>query len=444
MQKIQLSDHFSYYRLIKFVLPTIVMMIIGTAYGIVDGFFVSNYVGKNAFAALNLIMPVVMATGSLGFMIGTGGSALVAKTLGEGDTKKANEIFSMLVYLLVIFGILISAVGFIYLPQIAKWIGADDTLIADCVLYGRILLVGNTAFMLQNCFSSFLIVAAKPGIGLILSLAGGVANIALDFLLIRVFPYGLAGAAIATLVGQTICGGIPLIYFLRKNDSFLQLSKPCWDIKLLLKACSNGASEMVTSLSSSVVGILYNLQLIKFSGADGIAAYGVIMYVNFIFLAFFMGFSVGSGPIFSYHYGANHENELKNLFRKSIIITSFCAVAMTILAQLFASPLSKIFVGYDADLLALTVNAFRIYSTSFLLCGFNIFGSSFFTSLNDGFVSAVISFLRTLLLQSAAVLLLPILFGINGIWITLTVAEAITLLITIYFFIAKRKKYHYV
>lgn len=440
---IRLSDHFTYKRLFRFVLPTIVMMIIGSVYSIVDGFFVSNFVSKNAFAAVNLIMPIVMAVGSFGFMIGSGGSALVAKTLGEGDREKANRTFSMLIYALIAFGIFISIVGYIFMPQISKLIGADDTLIDDCIIYGRILLIGNTAFMLQICFQSFLIVAEKPKMGLVLSIAGGVTNIVLDYLFIVVFKWGILGAAIATALGQTISGIVPLIYFMRENDSLLRLTKAKLDKKSLAKSCANGSSEMVTNLSTSFVSILYNFQLMAFAGADGIAAYGVIMYVNFIFIGFFVGFSVGSSPIVSYHYGAENHDELKGLFKKSLVIISIAATIMVVLAQVLALPLSKIFVGYDADLLDMTCNAFRLYSTSFLICGFNIFGSGFFTALNDGVLSAVISFLRTLVIQIAAVMLLPMILGINGIWIALTVAEALTLIVTISLFAANKSKYHY-
>lgn len=440
---IRLSDHFTYKRLFRFVLPTIVMMIIGSVYSIVDGFFVSNFVSKNAFAAVNLIMPIVMAVGSFGFMIGSGGSALVAKTLGEGDREKANRTFSMLIYALIAFGIFISIVGYIFMPQISKLIGADDTLIDDCIIYGRILLIGNTAFMLQICFQSFLIVAEKPKMGLVLSIAGGVTNIVLDYLFIVVFKWGILGAAIATALGQTISGIVPLIYFMRENDSLLRLTKAKLDKKSLAKSCANGSSEMVTNLSTSFVSILYNFQLMAFAGADGIAAYGVIMYVNFIFIGFFVGFSVGSSPIVSYHYGAENHDELKGLFKKSLVIISIAATIMVVLAQVLALPLSKIFVGYDADLLDMTCNAFRLYSTSFLICGFNIFGSGFFTALNDGVLSAVISFLRTLVIQIAAVMLLPMILGINGIWIALTVAEAFTLIVTISLFAANKSKYHY-
>lgn len=440
---IRLSDHFTFKRLLRFVMPTIIMMVVGSVYSIVDGFFVSNFVGKTPFAALNLIMPVVMAAGTIGFMIGTGGSALVAKTLGEGDKRRANEIFSLLIYFATGLGIVISVIGFVFLPQIALAIGADAELIDDCVLYGRILLVGNVTFILQNCFQSFLIVAEKPKMGLMLSIVGGVTNMVLDYLFIVVFHWGLTGAAVATVIGQVVCGVVPLIYFLRKNDSLLRLTRTRFDGRAIAKSCANGSSEMVASLSSSLVGVLYNYQLIQIAGANGIAAYGVIMYVNFIFLGMFLGYSIGVSPVVSYHYGAKNDAELKNLFQKSLILLFVASVVMTALSQVLARPLAMIFVSYDPELLEMTTIAFRLYSTSFLICGFNIFGSGFFTALGNGLISAAISFLRTLVVQVAAILILPIFFGINGIWTALTAAEAVTLIATTAFLYRQKGRYRY-
>lgn len=441
--KIHLSDHFTYKKLLRFAAPTVITMIISSVYSIVDGFFVSNYVSKNAFASVNLIMPIVMAISCVGFMLSAGGSALVAKTLGEGKRKHANELFSMLVYVTIAAGILFSIVGFVFMPQLAQFAGADAALIADCVRYGRILLVGNTAFMLQITFQSFFIVAEKPKLSLLMSVCGGVTNIVLDFLFIYVFEWGITGAAVATFLGQVVAGVTPLIYFACPNSSLLRLTRARLDVPALLRSCLNGSSEMVTNLSSSVVSILYNYQLIKYAGADGVAAYGVIMYVNFIFVGIYVGFSFGTAPIVSYHYGAANHAELKNLFKKSMLLVSIAAVVMTALAEIFAAPLSTLFVGYDTALCDMTRIAFRLYSTSFLICGFNIFGSGFFTALNDGLRSAVISFLRTLGFQIAAVLTLPLVLGINGIWLALTVAEGLTLAVTLALLARNRSKYHY-
>lgn len=441
--KISLSDHFTYKKLLRFVLPTVIMMIVTSIYSIVDGFFVSNIVGKNAFAAVNLIMPFLMALGAFGFMIGTGGSALVAKTLGEGKQKKANEYFSMLIDVTIVVGIVLTAVGFIFMRPIAELLGASPLIIDDCVLYGRTLIIATTFFMLQNSFQSFLVTAEKPMFGLVISILAGITNIILDFLLVYVFSLGIFGAGLATVISQIIGGIVPFIYFCRKKDAMLRLVRTKLDGSALLKACLNGSSEMLTNLSTSFVGMLYNIQLMKLAAENGVAAYGVIMYVNFIFMGFFFGYAIGSAPIVGYHYGAQNTFELKNIFRKSILITSIVSVLMTILSVTLAHPLSAIFVSYDAELLDMTTNAMRLYSLSFLLCGFNIFGSAFFTALNNGPVSALISFLRTLVLQVAAILILPVFWGINGIWLAIVVAEGLTLIVTSILLIRYRKRYQY-
>lgn len=442
--KISLSNHFTYKRLLRFVLPTVVMMIVTSIYSIVDGFFVSNIVGKNAFAAVNLIMPLLMALGSFGFMIGTGGSALISKTLGEGKPEQANRYFSMLIIVTIGVGILLSILGFIWMRPLANLLGASEAIIDDCVLYGRVLIVTNTFFMLQNCFQSFLVTAEKPHIGLAISVIAGINNIILDFVFVYILRTGIFGAALATALSQAVGGIVPLFYFSRKNNSLLCLVKTTLDFRALKRACLNGSSEMLTNLSASFVGMLYNFQLMRIASENGVAAYGVIMYVNFIFMSFFFGYAIGSSPLVGYHYGAKNIEELKNLFRKSIILTTIVSIIMTILGIGFAFPLSKLFVGYDAELLEMTTNGMRLYSLSFLLCGFNIFGSAFFTALNNGLVSALISFLRTLVLQTAAILILPSIWGINGIWLAIVAAEGLTILVTVTLLIKNRKTYHYI
>lgn len=442
--KISLSNHFTYKRLLHFVLPTVVMMIVTSIYSIVDGFFVSNIVGKNAFAAVNLIMPLLMALGSFGFMIGTGGSALISKTLGEGKPEQANRYFSMLIIVTIGVGILLSILGFIWMRPLANLLGASEAIIDDCVLYGRVLIVTNTFFMLQNCFQSFLVTAEKPHIGLAISVIAGINNIILDFVFVYILRTGIFGAALATALSQAVGGIVPLFYFSRKNNSLLCLVKTTLDFRALKRACLNGSSEMLTNLSASFVGMLYNFQLMRIASENGVAAYGVIMYVNFIFMSFFFGYAIGSSPLVGYHYGAKNIEELKNLFRKSIILTTIVSIIMTILGVGLAFPLSKLFVGYDAELLEMTTNGMRLYSLSFLLCGFNIFGSAFFTALNNGLVSALISFLRTLVLQTAAILILPSIWGINGIWLAIVAAEGLTILVTVTLLIKNRKIYHYI
>lgn len=441
--KINLSDHFTYKKLLRFVLPTVFMMIVTSIYGIVDGFFVSNCVGKNAFAAVNLIMPVIMALGAFGFMIGTGGSALVAKTMGEGKRDKANQYFSMLIYITVIFSLVTTLVGFIFMPNIAKALGAGDLIINDCVLYGRILISTIGFFMLQNSFQSFLVTAGKSGFGLTISILAGIINIVFDFVLVYFLDFGIAGAAAASSLSQVVGAIIPLVYFSRKNNSLLQLVKTKIQLKPIGLACINGSSEMLTNLSTSLVSIVYNFQLMKIAAENGISAYGVIMYVNIIFMAFFFGYSIGINPIVGYDFGANNTSELKNVLKKSLVLTAIVSLVMTALAVSLSGVIARIFVGYDAELCSMTSNALRIYALSFLVCGFNIFGSAFFTGLNNGKISAAISFLRTLVFQIAAVIVLPIFLGINGIWMAITVAEALTLIITAILFVTNKKKYNY-
>ena len=440
---IQLSDHFTYKKLLRFVFPSIIMMIFTSIYSIVDGLFVSNYVGKTAFASVNLIMPLIMGVSALGFMIGTGGSALVAKTLGEGEPEKANEYFSLLVYVTFLGGILLSLLGIFLAPQVASLLGASGELLSNSVLYARLTFLSMPAFMLQNVFQSFFVTAGKPKLGLYVILSAGLTNIVLDFLLVGVWHFGLAGAALATICGECIGGLFPVVYFLRPNSSLLRLGKTRLKLSVLGKTCLNGSSELMTNLSSSIVNSLYNIQLMNLAGENGVAAFGTIMYVNFIFIAIFLGYSIGSSPLVSYHYGAGNHDELKNLFQKSLRLIGIWGLMLFILAQLIARPLAAIFVGYDADLFSMTQNGFRIYCIAYLINGFNIYGSSFFTALNNGLISAAISFLRTLVFQLAAVLLLPLLLGINGIWSAVAVAELLTLGLTVTFFVRNRKKYHY-
>lgn len=442
--KIQLSEHFTYNKLLRFVFPSIVMMIFTSIYSVVDGLFVSNFVGKTALASINLILPFLMGLSALGFMIGTGGSAIVAKTLGEGDPKRANSYFSMLVYVTAIGGIILALLGMLLVPSVASLLGAEGELLANCILYGRINFISLPAFMLQNVFQSFFVTAEKPKLGLAVIITAGVTNMILDLLFVGILGFGLAGAAVATVCGEMIGGLFPVFYFSRKNSSLLRLGKTQFNGRILMQTCVNGSSELMTNLSSSIVNSLYNIQLMKFAGENGVAAYAAIMYVNFIFIAIFLGYSIGSAPIISYHYGAGNHGELKNLYKKSLQLVGSWGILLFILAQLLATPLAKLFVGYDSTLLAMTQTGFRIYSLVYLINGFNIFGSSFFTALSNGVVSAVISFLRTLVFQIGAVLILPIVFGgINGIWSSVTVAELLTLCITITFFVRQRRKYHY-
>lgn len=419
-------------------------MVFTSVYGIVDGVFVSNFVGKTSFAAVNLIMPVLMILGAVGFMIGTGGTAIVSQTLGEGKRELADRYFSLLVYVTAILGVMLSAVGIAMMPLMAKWLGAEGELLGNCVVYGRWVLVGLPFFMLQNVFQSFAVTAERPNFGLAVTVAAGVTNMVLDALLVAVFPMGIAGAAIATAISQFVGGVVPLVFFFRKNNgTVLTLGKTQWYGKVFLKTCTNGSSELMSNISMSVVTILYNFQLMKLAGENGIAAYGTIMYVGFIFAAIYIGYAIGCAPLIGFNYGAGNKSELKNLLRMSIFALSVTGVAMTIASFALARPLSSIFVGYDAELCDMTVVGMRFYSFSFLLCGFNIFGSAFFTALGNGLVSALISFLRTLVFQCLAVAILPVFFGLNGVWSAIIVAELASLALTIVFMLANAGRYGY-
>ena len=442
--KIKLSDHFTYSKLLRFVFPSIIMMVFTSIYGVVDGLFVSNFAGKTAFASINLVMPFVMILGGIGFMIGTGGTALVSKVLGEGTKEKANEIFTMMIIFTLLLGALLSVIGVISMPRVADFLGATEEMMADCVIYGRIVTGFTVAFMLQNVFQSFLIAAEKPKLGLLATVLAGIANMALDAIFIIVFKWGVAGAAIATGLSQCVGGIFPLIYFLRKNSSLLRLTKTKLEIKPILNACGNGSSELMSNISSSVVSMIYNFQLMKYVGEDGVSAYGVLMYVQFIFVAIYIGYAIGCAPITGYHFGARNHNELKNMLRKSSFLSAASGVVLTILAIALSSPLAKLFVVYDEELYELTRHAFRLFAYSFLLAGFNIFTSSFFTALNNGAVSAAISFMRTLIFQTSSVLILPIFLGVDGIWWAITVAEIFAFILSLIFLFAKRKKYNYI
>ena len=441
---IQLSDHFDTRRLLRFTMPSIVMMVFTSIYSIVDGFFVSNFVGKTPFAAVNFIMPVLMILGCVGFMFGTGGSALIAKTLGEGNQEKANELFTLIIVSTAVFGAALGVLGFVFIRPIGAMLGAEGEMLEHCVLYARIILAAQPFFMLQYAFQCLASTAGKPKLGLYVTVAAGVANMVLDALFVGVFSWGLAGAAVATAFSQCIGGVVPVLYFASpQNGSTLRFGKLRFDGAALLKTCTNGSSELMSNISMSVVGMLYNIQLIRYAGENGIAAYGVLMYVSMIFQAIFIGYAVGTAPIVGFHFGAANKAELRSILKKSLVIIAVNAVLMFAAGELLARPLSLLFVSYDGELLAMTAHAFAIFSFSFLLSGFSIFGSSYFTALNDGLTSALISFLRTLVFQVVAVLLFPLIWELDGIWFSIVAAEIMALVTTALFLLGKRKKYGY-
>lgn len=444
-QRIQLSDHFTYGRLIRFTLPSIGMMIFTSIYGVVDGFFVSNFAGKTPFAAINLIMPFLMILSTVGFMFGTGGSAIVAKTFGEGDSEKGNRYFSLFVYVSAALGVLFAVLGIIFVRPVARLLGAQGDMLEHAVLYARIILIALPFYILQLLFQSFLVTAEKPKLGLTVTVLSGLTNMVLDAVLVMLLPqeYKLAGAAVATAMSQVVGGGIPLIYFRRKNGSILRLGKCRFDGKAVFKACTNGSSEFMSNISMSLVGMLYNIQLLKYAGENGVAAYGVMMYVSMIFAAAFVGYSIGTAPIIGYHDGAGNHEELKGLLKKSLIMIGAFGAVMVVSGELLAMPLARLFTGYDPALTELTVSGFRVFALSFICMGYAIYGSSFFTALNDGVTSAIISFLRTLVFQIAAVMLLPLVWGIDGVWISIVVAEFMAMALSFLFMAIKRKKYHY-
>lgn len=441
--KIQLSEHFSFKKLLRFTFPSIIMLIFTSIYGVVDGFFVSNYAGKEPFTAVNFIMPVLMLLGCFGFMFGTGGGALISKTMGEGKSEKAKSTFSLIVYTSIICGIVLSVLGFILIEPVASMLGAQGRLLTDSVTYARIILIAIPVYILQYEFQCLFVTAGKPSLGLYVTIAAGLTNMILDALFVAVFKWGLEGAAAATAISQFVGGLVPLIYFACPNSSLLRLGKTHFDGKALLKTCTNGASELMSNISMSIVSMLYNAQLLKYAGEDGVAAYGVLMYVSLVFQAVYIGYSVGTAPIISYNYGAQNHTELKSLLKKSLISISIFAVIMFAASLALSKPLSYIFVGYDKELLNLTVRAFSIFSFSFLFSGYAIFGSSFFTALNNGLISALISFMRTLVFQIAAVLIFPLIWQVDGIWLSIVAAEVMSVIVTIIFLKANKKKYQY-
>lgn len=440
---IQLSDHFTYGRLLRFTMPSIVMMVFTSIYGVVDGIFVSNFAGKVPFAAINLIMPYLMVFGTLGFMVGTGGTALISMNLGMGDRKKANEIFSMLTAVCIIGGVALTAVSMLFLRPAAQLLGATGQMLEDCVTYGMIVQTALTAYILQYAFQSFCVAAEKPNLSLTMMVTAGVCNIVLDALFVAVFRWGLEGAAAATAIAQIIGAVIPLVYFFRPNPSILRLGIFRFDGKALLRTCVNGSSELLSNLSMSLASMLYNLQLIRWAGEDGIAAFGVIMYLNFVFLSVFIGFVIGTAPIIGFNHGADNRLELQNIFRKSLVLLGVFSGVMVLGAELLATPLSGIFISYDRDLMEMTTRGLMIYALSFLFTGFNMFGSSMFTALNNGLVSAVISFMRALVCQVAAIMILPAIWELDGVWWANVAAELAALIVTVICFVKYRKRYQY-
>lgn len=441
--QIQLSDHFNYKKLLRFTLPSIIMMVFTSIYGVIDGFFISNFVGKTEFSGVNFIFPYLMIFGAIGFMFGAGGSALVSKTLGEKDNVKANQYFSLITYTTIIISIVLTIVGLVTVAPVAKMLGASGDMLECSITYGIILMAVLPFLMSQYLFQSFFVTAEKPGLGLTMSIIAGVTNIVLDFLFIVIFKWGIIGAAVASAIGQFAGGVMPFVYFLRKNNSLLRLTKTKFDFKAIFKSATNGSSEFFANISMSLVGLVYNVQLIRYAGEDGVAAYGTLMYVCMIFISIIIGYSVGTAPIIGYNYGAKNHEELKNILKKSIVIIIITNISMVLLSEGLAYPLSLIYVGYDETLFNMTLNGFFIYSLGFLFAGLSIFGSSLFTALNNGLISAIISTSRTAIFQIITVIVLPLFMGLNGIWLSIVVGEFLAAVTAVVFIICYRKKYNY-
>lgn len=432
MSSVDMSKHFNTAALLRYTAPSMVMMVFTSIYTIVDGFFVSNFAGKTAFAGVNLILPFIMILSTVGFMVGTGGGALVAQQRGKKDDATANRYFSLIIWFALVLGIICAVIGFFTMEPVARFLGASDELLPICVLYGQISMISLPMFMLQFAFQPLFSTAGKPTLGLVITVMSGLTNIVLDFVLVGYLGMGVAGAAWATVASEYVGGLIPLIYFLLPNKSFLRLGKTKLEFRVIGKVCVNGSSEMMSNIAMSVVAMVYNWQLIKLLGEDGVAAYGVIMYVGMIFGAILMGYAMGAAPLMSYQHGADNSVEKRSLMRHGLAIMGIGGVSAFVAAQLLAPVIAQIFTSYDSELMALTIHAFRLYSIAFLLMGFSIFGSSLFTSLGNGVVSAVISFMRTLVFETGAVILLPMLLGADGIWTSVIVAEiASTTLVTI-------------
>ena len=441
--RIHLSEHFTYSKLLRFTLPPIVMNIFASLYIIADGYFVANFVGKTEFAAVNLIMPVLNILGTIGYMFGVGGSALIAKKMGEKNQDRANRLFSLIVLVSSCLGVLMMVAGFIFMPQVTTMLGAEGQLLEDSVVYGRIFSLALPAWIWVYEFQLFFITAEKPRLGLAVTVLAGLSNIAFDAIFIVGFQWGLAGAAAASALSQIVGGVFPLIYFLRKNDSLLALVKPVWDGRAVVKSMTNGSSEFMEEAAFSLVAIVYNIQLLKYAGEDGVVIYGLLMYVSLIFTAIFVGYSNGIGPVISYHYGAQNHRELKCLRIRSMRLIGLASIVMFILSEVLAHPFSALFMQGAESLLPDAIHAFRIFSVAYLFTGMAFFCSAFFTALNNGQVSALISGLRTLVFDLGAVLLLPLLLGVDGIWYAIVFAELMAVSVGCIFMVALQRKYHY-
>lgn len=443
--KIELSGHYSYSRILKTCIPSVLMILTTSVYSIVDGLFVSNFAGTTSFAALNIIWPAIATVAAFGLMFGTGGSALVAMVIGQDDRDRANGIFTMLIRAMLILGAVCGTLLFIFMRPVSIWLGADEAMLPDCIRYGRILVCAMPAFMSQMAFNSFFMTAEKPQLGTLLTVICGITNIAFDALFIVVFGWGLTGAAIATVLGMAVGGIYPLYYFSSKkrNTTKLKFVKADTDWHCIVRCCSNGLSEYVGNIALNIVSMCYNLQLMKLIGQDGVAVYGILMYIGYVYASVYIGYNIAVSPIVSFNYGAQNHDELKSLLRKSIVILLVAGTILTGLSEILSSPMAGIFVGYDPGLKALTARAIRIYMISFMICGLNMFVSAWFTALNNGIVSACAAFARTLVFEMGAIFILPLLLGLDGVWLAVDVADMLALVLAVILLSTFRKRYNY-
>lgn len=442
--EIKLSDRFTYPKLLRFTIPTMLMILCTSSYGIVDGVFISNFAGVTDFSAVNLMFPFIYGAATLGYMFGSGGNAVIAKLLGEKDDCGANRAFSMIVLSGLFLGVITAAVMYVLTPSFARSVGAAGALYESAVKYAKICFLFTPPFILQTMFLSFFIAAGKPKLSLYVNIVSGVINIFFDWLFIAEFNLGVEGAASATGLGQLSGAVIPLIYFIRKNSSLLKLTaKFKFNGKILGLTCANGSSEMVTNLSMSIVNTLYNAALIETAGEPGPAAYGVVLYLNFLFAAIFLGYSQGSAPIVSYDYGARNVSELQNITKKSLTLMLSLGVFCTAFAYFVSPPFARVFCAGNPELYELAVHGSQIFAFSYLLSGFNIWASAFFTALSNGLISALLSFLRLFVFQIGCILILPRIFGLSGIWASIAVAEVLAAVPAAVCLFACRNKYGY-
>ncbi len=439
-----LAKKFSLASLLLFAAPNIIMMIVLSMYIIVDGMFVARFIGTTALSAINMFYPAICFEMALGIMIATGGSAIAAKKLGEGKQKEAQNNLSFLMVVEGSFGIVIAVVGNLFTAEIVSFLGASAAQAPLSITYAKIIFSFAPAFFLQTAFQTFFVTAGKPALGLIVTILGGVANILLDYIFMAPLRLGVTGAAIATGIGYCIPAMVGVIFFLKAKTNPFHFVRPRFDGKVLLQACANGSSEMVTNLSNAVTTFLFNFTLLQFYGEDGVASITIILYFQYLFTALYFGYSNGIAPIISYKYGNDDRKQLQALFKNSVLFLIISSIAANVLLHFTISKLLTIFTAENSPVYQITLHGFSIYSMAFMIMGLGIFSSAMFTAFSDGITSAIISFSRTFLFIVGAILLLPAILGERGVWLAVPIAEAFGFLISILYLIGKKQKFHYI